>query len=125
MTRKDSLALDEFVTAPRKRLPMAAPDAIGDSKPTDPRAGTDAEERGSSSAQKEGKSADDDRRRQDARKALRRVKRERTKGVSYFVNVNLDRNTKRRLKLAAFNAETSMQMIMERAIRSYLDDHNL
>jgi predicted transcriptional regulator len=39
--------------------------------------------------------------------------------------VKLDRATKRRLKLAAFNADTSMQMIMEVAIRTYLDDHKL
>jgi predicted transcriptional regulator len=37
------------------------------------------------------------------------------------VNVNLDRDTKRRLKLASFNTDTSMQAIMEKAIRQYLD----
>ena len=49
------------------------------------------------------------------------MKRERMKGASHFVNVNLDRETKRRLKLASFNMETSMQALMEKAIRQYLD----
>jgi predicted transcriptional regulator len=49
------------------------------------------------------------------------MKRARMKGASHFVNVNLDRDTKRRLKLAAFNTDTSMQAIMEKAIRQYLD----
>ncbi|WP_246696146.1 hypothetical protein [Mesorhizobium sp. SARCC-RB16n] len=60
--------------------------------------------------------------RQEARKALRRVKRERVKGESFFVNVSLDRRTKRRLKLASFNAETSMQAIIEAAVVKYLDE---
>jgi predicted component of type VI protein secretion system len=95
------------------------------SKPLDRMAGMDLEARDSSPPQRDGDLADDGTRRQDARKALRQVKRERAKGASHFVNVNLDRETKRRLKLAAFNTETSMQTIMERAIRSYLDDHGL
>jgi predicted transcriptional regulator len=49
------------------------------------------------------------------------MKRARMKGMSHFVNVNLDRDTKRRLKLAAFNLDTSMQAIMAKAIRQYLD----
>ena len=57
----------------------------------------------------------------EASKALRQMKRARMKGASHFVNVNLDRETKRRLKLASFNMETSMQAIMEKAIRHYLD----
>ena len=43
------------------------------------------------------------------------------KGASHFVNVNLDQDTKRRLKLAAFNMDTSMQAIMEKAIRRFLE----
>ncbi|WP_245451082.1 hypothetical protein [Borborobacter arsenicus] len=43
------------------------------------------------------------------------------KGASHYVNVNLDRDTKQRLKLASFNMDTSMQAIMEKAIRRYLD----
>jgi len=43
------------------------------------------------------------------------------KGASHFVNVNLDRDMKRRLKLASFHMETSMQALMEKAIRQYLD----
>jgi hypothetical protein len=56
----------------------------------------------------------------EASKALRQMKRVRMKGANHFVNVNLDRDTNRRLKLAAFNLETSMQAIMEKAIRQYL-----
>jgi len=50
------------------------------------------------------------------------VKRERVKGENFFVNVSLDRQTKRRLKLASFNTETSMQAIIEAAIVRYLDE---
>jgi len=57
----------------------------------------------------------------EASKALRQMKRARMKGTNHFVNVNLDRDTKRRLKLASFNMDTSMQTIMEKAIRQYLD----
>ena len=57
----------------------------------------------------------------EASKALRQMKRARMKGASHFVNVNLDRDTKRRLKLASFNMETSMQALMEKAIQQYLD----
>ena len=73
---------------------------------SEPAAGAD-EEKGETSSQ--------------ASKALRQMKRARMKGASHFVNVNLDRDTKRRLKLAAFNMETSMQALMEKAIRQYLD----
>ena len=52
------------------------------------------------------------------------MKRARMKGASHFVNVNLDRETKRRLKLASFNLDTSMQAIMDKAIRQYLDANN-
>ena len=61
--------------------------------------------------------------RTDARKALRRLKRERMKGVQNFVNVHLDRETKKRLKLASFTSEVSMQSLMETAIRKFLDDN--
>ncbi len=61
--------------------------------------------------------------RTDARKALRRLKRERVKGVQNFVNVHLDRETKKRLKLASFTSEVSMQSLMETAIRKFLDDN--
>ena len=60
----------------------------------------------------------------DASKALRQMKRARMKGASHFVSVHLDRETKRRLKLAAFNLDTSMQAIMDKAIRQYLDANN-
>ena len=40
-----------------------------------------------------------------------------------FVNVHLDRETKKRLKLASFTSEVSMQSLMETAIRKFLDDN--
>lgn len=125
MKRKDSLSLDEFRTAPRKLVPTGPSQPSRGQEPPvpDPEPGQDAA--GGSPKTLEGESEDDGARRLDARKALRQMKRERTKGASHFVNVNLDRETKRRLKLAAFHTETSMQMIMERAIRAYLDDHGL
>lgn len=114
MSGKESLSLDEFATAPRRQRAAASlePDRAGDESPAAlqsapepaPREGT-----GRSAASSE------------ASKALRQMKRARMKGASHFVNVNLDRDTKRRLKLASFNMETSMQTLMEKAIRQYLD----
>lgn len=125
MTRKDSLSLDEFLTAPRKRFPTGTSEPRRGQEPPAPEPEPGPEAVDGSSRQIEGEWRDYGGPRQDARKALRQMKRERTKGASHFVNVNLDRETKRRLKLAAFHTETSMQMIMERAIHAYLDDHGL
>ncbi|WEX12355.1 hypothetical protein [Chelativorans sp. AA-79] len=114
MNGKESLSLDEFVTAPRRQRPAASlgPDRAGDENSAAPQsapAPVPSEETGRGVASNE------------ASKALRQMKRARMKGTSHFVNVNLDRDTKRRLKLASFNMETSMQAIMEKAIRQYLD----
>lgn len=114
MSGKESLSLDEFATAPRRQRPQAAVDearAMGERAAVTDAASAPAagEDQGKGSASGE------------ASKALRQVKRARMKGASHFVNVNLDRETKRRLKLASFNTETSMQSIMEKAIRQYLD----
>lgn len=114
MSGKENLSLDEFATAPRRQRPATIVDtgrAVGE-RPTVTEAAPEpvaAAEQGKGSASGE------------ASKALRQVKRARMKGASHFVNVNLDRETKRRLKLASFNSETSMQSIMEKAIRQYLD----
>ena len=112
MSGKESLSLDEFATAPRRQRPAASldPDRSGDESPAAPQsapAPAAGEERGVASG--------------EASKALRQMKRARMKGASHFVNVNLDRDTKRRLKLASFNMDTSMQALMEKAIRQYLD----
>jgi len=114
MSGKEKLSLDEFATAPRRPRPATEASAAG------------LESRQPAHAQTESQPTvvDDQRRLEtasEASKALRRVKRERMKGAAHFVNVNLDRETKRRLKLASFNMETSMQAIMEKAIRQYLD----
>jgi predicted transcriptional regulator len=115
MSGKESLSLDEFATAPRRQRPAAVVDsrrAVGEraavtEAASEPMAGEEDQGKGSASG--------------EASKALRQVKRARMKGASHFVNVNLDRETKRRLKLASFNTDTSMQSIMEKAIRQYLD----
>jgi hypothetical protein len=107
---KEHLSLDEFVTDPKKKVPVDVLDTRppeADAKLPEPPAN---------------KLEADTSIRLEARKALRRVKRERVKGESFFVNVSLDRLTKRRLKLASFNAETSMQAIIETAIVKYLDE---
>jgi hypothetical protein len=114
MSGKETLSLDEFATAPRRQRPAADvslvrtqnrhPVDTGGKQETD---GETGRETGAVSS--------------EASKALRQMKRARMKGSSNFVNVNLDRETKRRLKLASFNMETSMQAIMERAIQQYLD----
>ena len=118
MSRKETLSLDEFATAPRKQA--ARPTA-----PSDPVLETPPENRTHSPepAPFGGEAEESMLRRQEARKALREVKRERMKGVHNFVNVYLDRDTKRRLKLASFSAETTMQSIMESAIRKYLNEN--
>jgi hypothetical protein len=114
MSGKERLSLDEFATAPRRQRGAAVldPDRAEEDRPAAlesvPAAAVGEEtEKGAASS--------------EASKALRQMKRERMKGTSHFVNVNLDRETKRRLKLASFNMETSMQTLMEKAIRQYLD----
>jgi hypothetical protein len=114
MSSKENLSLDEFATAPRKR----AADRIA--YMTDAEAADEHVVRASPTEQ-----PNENARRLEARKALRQVKRERVKGERHFVNVSLDRKTKRRLKLASFNAETSMQAIMEQAIVKHLDELGL
>lgn len=112
MRGKESLSLDEFATAPRRQRPAASAHSV--------RAPNEALKEGMPHAVADverGKGATSS----EASKALRQMKRARMKGASHFVNVNLDRDTKRRLKLASFNMETSMQALMEKAIQQYLD----
>jgi predicted transcriptional regulator len=112
MSGKESLSLDEFATAPRRQRPAAPASSVRgqDEESATMRGMSDAEvdrAKGETSS--------------EASKALRQMKRARMKGASHFVNVNLDRDTKRRLKLASFTMDTSMQALMEKAIRQYLD----
>ena len=113
MSGKEMLSLDEFATAPRKqRAVVETPASLNADRASEAR---DALEPGPEEPRERREASS------EASKALRQMKRARMKGASHFVNVNLDRDTKRRLKLAAFNTDTSMQAIMERAIRQYLD----
>ncbi len=114
MSGKETLSLDEFATAPRRPRPgvHAGPERVEIEQP--PRTGATEEPLG-------GEAGEGGETSSEASKALRRMKRKRMKGASHFVNVNLDRDTKRRLKLASFNLDTSMQALMEKAIRHYLD----
>jgi hypothetical protein len=114
MSGKESLSLDEFATAPRRQRPEATANSVRaqNEGPAPTRVMPDAV--AEVEREKEETSS-------EASKALRQMKRARMKGASHFVNVNLDRDTKRRLKLASFNMETSMQTLMEKAIRQYLD----
>jgi hypothetical protein len=119
MKREEKLTLDEFVTAPRKAgLPKPA-SASADRQPPDDIAKNEAVVMPSEQVE----TPNVEETRTDARKALRRLKRERVKGVQNFVNVHLDRETKKRLKLASFTSEVSMQSLMETAIRKFLDDN--
>jgi hypothetical protein len=112
MSGKEMLSLDEFATAPRKqRAVVETPASLNADRASEAR---DALEPGPEEPRERRASS-------EASKVLRQMKRARMKGASHFVNVNLDRDTKRRLKLAAFNTDTSMQAIMEKAIRQYLD----
>lgn len=119
MSRRESLSLEEFATAPRKQTAAPAPEVVQDH--TDLGGDQPISDIASPSHPLRADAA----MRQEARRALRRVKRERVKGEVCFVNVSLDQETKRRLKLASFNADSSMQAIMERAIVKYLDDNGL
>ena len=114
MTGKETLSFDEFATAPRKqrvgavgRPASADSEHLADTRVMSELTEGEEREKGETSS--------------EASRALRRMKRARMKGASHFVNVNLDRDTKRRLKLASFNMDTSMQAIMEKAIRQFLD----
>ncbi|TIQ36266.1 MAG: hypothetical protein E5X48_10800 [Mesorhizobium sp.] len=113
MKREEKLAAAEFLTATRKPspAPMRSLEDIG----PEARVGTLPP---SVSDGAPGM-------RTEARKALRRLKQERMKGTQNFVNVHLDRETKKRLKLASFTSETSMQFLVETAIRKFLDDNGL
>jgi hypothetical protein len=111
MSGKESLSLKEFATATRK--PRSTPALPAREQVERPVVMDVVSEPGADGEKGETSS--------EASKALRQMKRARMKGASHFVNVNLDRDTKRRLKLASFNMETSMQTLMEKAIRQYLD----
>ena len=116
MSGKETLSLDEFATAPRRQrvATFDTPSKADAEKPREPVATPDSTVDGPL----EGGTVPT-----GASKALRQMKRARMKGASHFVNVNLDRDTKRRLKLASFNMETSMQALMEKAIRQFLDSN--
>lgn len=113
MSGKEKLSLDEFATAPRKQ-PVRTVEAPTTSVTERPVENADMTAPPADRLPARGSTG-------DASKALRQMKRARMKGASHFVNVNLDRETKRRLKLAAFNTDTSMQALMEKAIRQFLD----
>ncbi len=111
MSSRQRLSIEEFATASSKQ---AATGARG-------RTGPEAENR---FPLKQSTFEVDPTLLDEAKRKLRQAKRERVRGQKSFLNVNLDRQTKRRLKLASFNAETSMQAIVEAAIVKYLDDMN-
>ena len=112
MSGKEVLSLDEFTTAPRKQRPGLVEPSV---RREGVRPGHTPDQSEPSEDREKGEAAS------EASKALRQMKRARMKGASHFVNVNLDQDTKRRLKLAAFNMDTSMQAIMEKAIRRFLE----
>ena len=114
MSKKESLSLDEFATAPRRQRHAAALSPAHSESERRLPAETMSQPATEDELEKNVTTS-------EASKALRQMKRARMKGTNHFVNVNLDRATKRRLKLAAFNLDTSMQAIMEKAIQQYLD----
>ncbi|RUM96330.1 hypothetical protein EET67_18455 [Pseudaminobacter arsenicus] len=114
MSGKEILSLDEFALASRKQHKEAVESPANVQVECTVSTGVVLEPVTPDVQEKAGKSS-------DAGKALRQMKRARMKGASHYVNVNLDRDTKQRLKLASFNMDTSMQAIMEKAIRRYLD----
>ncbi len=123
MNRNENLSLDEFATAPRKRAMRSTPEIEGADAATDDAVNRPDQQSAGMIEPATYEKIGDASPRLDAKKALRQVKRVRMKGSNHFVNVNLDRETKRRLKLASFNSDTSMQAIMEKAIRKFLDEN--
>jgi hypothetical protein len=121
MKQEEKLSLDEFVTAPRKPVTNRLTVPTGESPVGSPVEPAEIRQRSLGPPAE----PDDEKAlsRLEARKALRRVKRDRMDGVQNFVNVHLDRATKKRLKLASFTSEISMQSIMEKAIIGYLDEN--
>jgi hypothetical protein len=118
MKREGQLTLDEFVTAPRKTGAPRPASAVADRQPADA-----AQDEAVVMPSEQSETSTVQETRTEARKALRRMKRERMKGVQSFVNVHLDRETKKRLKLASFTSELPMQSLMETAIRKFLDEN--
>jgi hypothetical protein len=114
MSGKEILSLDEFTTALRRPRPDRIHGLVRTESNADRQWPAPIEPVVATSEQPNEATT-------EASKALRQMKRARMKGANHFVNVNLDRETKRRLKLASFNTEASMQAIMEKAIRHYLD----
>lgn len=119
MMRGEKLTLDEFVTAPRKAGAPRPALAPADRQ----RADDGAKDAAVVLPSKQTGDDETEGTRTEARKALRRLKGERMKGVQNFVNVHLDRETKKRLKFASFTSEVSMQSLMATAIRKFLDDN--
>lgn len=120
MTKEEKLTLDEFVTAPRKPvMPSSAAMKIDGVRADDA-----AEVALAGMRQEPEPHGQNDVDSAEARRALRRLKRDRLKGVESFVNVRLDRETKQRLRYAAFKSELPMQSIMVSAIKRYLDEND-
>lgn len=111
MRHKDALSLDEFALGTRKQSGAVMSVATTDAE--SPVATSPA----SNLAKRENRATAQIT--EAAEKPLRQGAGMRA--ANHFVNVNLDRDTKRRLKFASFNMDTTMQAIMETAIRQYLD----
>ena len=61
--------------------------------------------------------------REDARLALKNLKRAKERQAKFYVNVALDYDTKARLKKAAHENDVNMTVIMQTAIDTYLRDN--
>ncbi|MDK4741355.1 hypothetical protein PH547_20930 [Rhizobium sp. CNPSo 3464] len=61
--------------------------------------------------------------REDARLALKNLKRTKEREAKFYVNVALDYDTKARLKKAAHENDINMTIIMQTAIDTYLKDN--
>ena len=60
---------------------------------------------------------------EDARLALRHLRRAKERDAKFYVNVALDYETKTRLKKAAHENDVNMTIIMQAAINLYLKDN--
>ncbi|MBB5577137.1 hypothetical protein [Rhizobium paranaense] len=127
---KAGLGLGDFIIAPRTEQRERSRQEPMERKPTTSPATIPAAERGetkilpglSGQARRE-KATSRAIVREDARLALKNLKRTKEREAKFYVNVALDYDTKARLKKAAHENDVNMTVIMQTAIDTYLKDN--
>lgn len=127
---KAGLGLDDFIIAPRTVQTERGRKDRMDTKPTTSPAIEPAAEvaepkilPGLSQQARREKATSRAIVRENARLALKNLKRAKEREAKFYVNVALDYDTKARLKKAAHENDVNMTIIMQTAIDSYLRDN--